>query len=149
MFKVKIILLLLIGLLSGCFDDGDCTSTKTDLLQISFKDFDTKKDSLVNIQSIVLTGSDEVFNVKDTTRSIALPLNPNTSSMTINFTIDIDEHELILDYTVVPRLISPDCGVETSFLNVTVDDDKYSFDSVAVANSQLDEEIIQNIVIYH
>ncbi len=144
--RQNIILLILVGLLSSCFDDGDCTTTKTDVILVNFKKLETKKDTIINIQSITLTGSDSVFNVMDTTSSIALPLDPNVTSLKINFVIDTDQHELSVEYMTTPRLISPDCGVELSFTDIVVNN--HDFDSVAVLSSFLDQQTSPNIVIY-
>ncbi len=146
MTKQNIILLILAVLLSSCFDDGDCTTTKTSLILINFKKLETKKDTIVNIQSIVLTGSDSTFNVQDTTSSIVLPLDPDVVSLKINFVIDTDQHELSLEYMTTPRLISPDCGVELNFTDIIVN--SHDFDSVAVVSTLLDQQITSNIVIY-
>jgi len=144
--KLPIILLILIGLLSSCFDDADCISTTTDVLSISFRKYETNEVDTVEIVGITLAGADSVFNPKDTTTFIILPLDPNVSSISMSFSFETVQHELQLDYTTTPRLISPDCGVELLYDNLTINN--YDFDSVAVKTRSLNEEIIPHLVIY-
>ncbi len=146
MNKQTTILLLLIGLLSSCFDDGDCESTKTDLLLIDFKSFDTKSDSTVTVQSIVLANSDSLFHNETSISSATLPLDPNVDTLRISFNYPDTTLQILLSYTTTPRLITPDCGVELGFGNIAIDE--HGFDSVAVKSSTLDEQITSNIVIY-
>lgn len=146
--RQNIILLILAGLLSSCFDDGDCITTTTDVLHINFKKYTTSEVDTVEIIGITITGTDSVFYPAVDASSITLPLDPNASSLTINFDFELVDRELILDYNTTPRLISPDCGVELSFTNISVDENNYDFDSVAVRFTFLDEQITPNIVIY-
>jgi hypothetical protein len=136
--------------LTGCFDDGDCTTTTTDLVQIGFRNYESLEAEAVAINSITLTGTDAVFYAtqEEALDAIALPLDPSATSVTINFDLALETHELTIDYHAVPRLISPDCGVEVTFKNISTDDEKHDFDSVAVRSSTLDEVITTNIVIY-
>lgn len=141
--------MLLASLLTGCFDDGDCTTTTTDLLLIDFRKYESNEVDTVEIKGITIEGIDSIFHVNDTTTSITLPLDPNVTSLTVNFSFELVAHELILDYEAVPKLISPECGVEVTFTNIIADETKNDFDSVAVRSSTLDEEITTNIVIYN
>ena len=146
--RYTIILLLLTGVLTGCFDDGDCITSSTNLLRVDFREFETNIVDTVNIQGIKLAGSDSVFHQNILTPSIVLPLDPNVTSLKINFTFETVEREMILNYSTVPRLISPDCGVELNFVSIIANEKNYNFDSVAVVATSLDEQITSNIVIY-
>ena len=144
--KHRIILLLFIVSLSGCFDNGDCYSTKTDLLSISFRNFLTNELEAVKIQEIALVGSDIAFYEQEVITSAMLPLNPNTTSLKINFTFEATTHELLVGYTTTPQLISPDCSIELRFTNIHIH--THDFDSVAVLAATLDETTVPNIVLY-
>lgn len=141
------ILLLFVGLLSSCFDDGDCQSTKTDLLLIDFKSFNTKADSTVTIQSIILqTYQDSLFHKGESISSAILPLDPNVDTLQVIFNYADTSLNMVLSYTTTPRLITPDCGVELGFGNIEVVE--HDFDSVVVKSGTLDQQITSNIVIY-
>lgn len=141
--------MLLVSLMTGCFEDGDCTTTTTDLLKIDFRKYESNEVDTVEIIGITMVGTDSVFYPLAAATSITLPLDPNVTSLTMNFDFELVTHELVLDYAAVPKLISPDCGVEVTFMNVIADETKNDFDSVAVRSSTLDEEITTNIVIYN
>lgn len=146
MTRNKIILLLLAGLLTSCFDDGDCRSTKTDLVYIDFRTSATDEVDTVEIKGVTIAQLDSVFYEKDTTTSITLPLDPNVNSLVLTFEFETANHELTLDYITTPQLITVDCGVELSYSGISVA--QQDFDSVVVRSSILDEQITSNIVIY-
>ena len=149
MKKYKIILLLLASLLTGCFEDGDCTTTSTDILHIAFRKYESFEVDTVEIIGITIEGTDSLFYPFAAATAITLPLDPNVTSLMINFDFELDTNQLTLDYAPVPRLISPDCGIEMTFMHINADETKHDFDSVAVRASTLDEIITTNIVIYN
>jgi len=144
--RYKIILLLLAGFLTSCFDDGDCRSTKTDYVHIDFRTIDTNQVDTVEIIGITIGQLDSVFYEKDTTSSIILPLDPNVNSMVLSFEFETEPHEMTLDYITTPQLITVDCGVELSYSGISTA--LHDFDSVVIRSSILDEQITSNIVIY-
>jgi len=144
--RYKIILLLLAGFLTSCFDDGDCRSTKTDFVHIDFRTIDTNQVDTVEIIGITIGQLDSVFYEKDTTSSIILPLDPNVNSMVLSFEFETESHEMTLDYITTPQLITVDCGVELSYSGISTS--LHDFDSVVIRSSILDEQITSNIVIY-
>lgn len=137
--------------MSSCFDDGNCTTDSTDLVHVSFRKFATQELDTVEIKNIQIAGLDSLFYENDTTTTITLPFSPSVESMTINLSFETSDKTLNLDYNVVPRLISADCGTELSYTNIEIA--THDFDSAAVRQATLDKQILTeatltNIVIY-
>ena len=57
-----------------------------------------------------------------------------------------ESHFITFSYNRRQRIISPDCGVEQSFYNLTIVD--HDFDSAAIVNDTLDRYIPVNVKIY-
>ena len=85
MKRQTIILIAVIALLSSCFDDGDCISTTTDVLSISFKKYISNEIDTVEINEITMIGTDSVFYPLVAATGITLPLDPNVNSFILFF----------------------------------------------------------------
>lgn len=138
--------LVLLTMLS-CLDDSDCTVESRDIVNIDFKKKSPIEADTLLLEKVVLEGTDSVFYPSQERTEISVPLNSGSSSLPIIITLqDGTELSVTIEYQVVPRLISEECGVELIIEQLTVGDN--DFDSVAIVNPLLEEEITTNIELY-
>lgn len=131
----------------SCLDDADCTVDSTNIVIIDFKKKSSLEADTLQIESVVLENTDSVFYKAEDRTAIAIPINAGATSFPIEITLDDGVIlGLTLEYQVVPRLISEDCGIEFKIEQLTVGD--HNFDSVAVINALLEQEITTNIEVY-
>ncbi|TRX51604.1 hypothetical protein FNH22_23880 [Fulvivirga sp. M361] len=136
-----------IGLIS-CLDDPDCVRSTTDFVNLKFYQSEGGGQDTVDIERIVVLGSDSVL-LADTTffSTVFLPVNVLTDSVTFVFQTEFGIDTLALTYNSSSRLISEDCGVEVLFSNLR--EGRNDFDSLVVVNNTLIEAIDEDIRIFH
>ena len=144
------ILLFLLALASGCVDDELCVGDGTNIIKVKIYDYQAPSTALaVTFDGIEASGDPEKFpSYADSTLSaINLTIDPNSDQTTFIFRTATRTDTLNTQYSVLPRLISPACGLEFLFGNLIIND--HSFDSLVVVESRIENEIETNIQIYY
>ena len=136
-----------LGLVLSCGDVPTCLDIETSLVKIKFIDTDgnTKDIFLAKLKAI---GNDNGFPEydNDTLNSISLPLNPGALTTTFIFEQTSGGIDTIgLSYTVVAKLISPECGLDAGFDDM--DTTFTSFNKLEILENIIHEDIITNIEI--
>jgi len=142
----KWVLLIGLGLALGCGDIPTCVDTETSLVKIKFLDTDGSAKNIF-ITKLKAVGNEDGFPEydNDTLSSISLPLNPGALATTFIFEQTSGTDTIGLSYTVVARLISPECGLDAAFDNM--DTTSTSFNILEILESRIHEDITTNIEI--
>ncbi|MGK7389639.1 MAG: DUF6452 family protein [Candidatus Cyclobacteriaceae bacterium M2_1C_046] len=119
-------------ILTACLDEPDCIQEASDEILFLFKNDSTGASQSVKFDSVVITGADSVLYRSKATPSTFIPLNPLTTETEIIFNSPLGHDTIVLQYNTVTRLISPNCGAETFFLDLSVKE--HTFDSLKIIN---------------
>lgn len=144
-FRHTLLWLPLISLmLSACLDENvSCVTTAYDTVRVSFLKLDRQRARTDTLYFESVIASNGLFlDIQDTALSrISLPLNPSGDEVTfyVNWREDssaeLQTDTLVLSYDREQRLISPECGVEQRFVNLTSSSD--AFDSLRIAEEEV------------
>lgn len=135
-------LMILILPLLSCGTDPDCITSGSSLVRVNFLKADNENaDSLFFNAVFTSANEDSLIAGKDTLSTLQLPLNP--ASDVTEFILEnraLNDSILVFDtirlsYDRLQRIISPECGVELSFINLNIQ--KSTFDSLALVNGEL------------
>ncbi|MBI1769459.1 MAG: hypothetical protein HY015_06655 [Bacteroidetes bacterium] len=113
-------------LFAGCFSEGDCLISATNQLHIQFKKrSNSKLDTLITFNSIVVSGTDVIFTLKSSTANFLLPLDTNSDSTQFIFKRvkpdnSIATDTLQLGYDRQGKVITKDCGAYTYYRNLKI-----------------------------
>lgn len=139
-------LLFFLGL-AACEDEASCVSSNTNNITIDLFKIDTVEGNVVdtfrNLSIITETGVKLIFN--DTSR-FSLPLNPSTNQVSFIVQYDSTVDTLRFNYDREQQLISPECGVDQRFYNLTVA--QQTFDSLQVLNADVGKFNAPQVTIY-
>ena len=140
------VLLIGLGLGWGCGDIPTCVDTETNLVKVKFLDIEgNPKDIFLTKLSAI--GNEDGFPEydDDTLSSISLSLNPGAITTTFILEQTTGTDTIGLSYSVVARLISPECGLDAAFDNM--DTTITSFNMLEILDRRIHEDIITNIEI--
>ena len=140
------VLLIALGLGWSCGDIPTCVDTETNLVKVKFLDIEgNPKDIFLTKLSAI--GNEDGFPEydDDTLSSISLSLNPGAITTTFILEQTTGTDTIGLSYSVVARLISPECGLDAAFDNM--DTTITSFNMLEILDSRIHEDIITNIEI--
>lgn len=135
-----------LGLILSCGDIPTCLDTESNLVKIKFLDNEgNPKDIFItNLSAIGNENGFPEFD-NDTLSSISLSLNPGAFTTTFIFEQTTGTDTIGLSYTVVAKLISPECGLDAVFDDM--DTTFTSFKKLEILQSIIHEDIITNIEI--
>ena len=108
-------MILLVMMLSGCFEQPDCLINNTNSLKIALKGKTLGKDTIVTFISIRALKVEGTLYAKQPLSSLEIPIQINDSVTTVIFDYTDKKAKLRSDTLVVGyrnelRVISPDCG---------------------------------------
>lgn len=135
-----------LGLILSCGDISTCLDTESNLVKIKFLD-DEGNPKDIFITNLSAIGNENGFPEfdNDTLSSISLSLNPGAFTTTFIFEQTTGTDTIGLSYTVVAKLISPECGLDAVFDDM--DTTFTSFKKLEILQSIIHEDIITNIEI--
>ncbi|MEL7003174.1 MAG: DUF6452 family protein [Bacteroidota bacterium] len=143
--------ILLLGLVIGftsCLDDPDCISPTTDFATALFYKSESNERDTLEINSLMVLGkTDSILVSNASATGVVLPLRQDTTAVTFIFDSELGLDTLVITYETRSRLVSEECGID-----IIIADLGYSvntFDSVAVVNSTLIEDINEDIRIFN
>jgi hypothetical protein len=111
-----------VGLVMGCFSEGDCLITATNQLHIQLKKrSNTAKDTLMTFNSISISGGG-TSAVSAPISEFLLPLNIKSDSTLLVFSRAnaSSPDSILLGYTRQSKIITKDCGAYTYFQNLKI-----------------------------
>lgn len=118
-----------------------CNSPFTNLLEAGFKIMSRDGEEvnfLENFDLIRAVGVDTVLYRRNETgiNQLSLPLNPAADSTAFIFVNEEKRDTLQINYKLVQRIYSPECGQQNEFTNISISG-SHSFDTVRVINPNL------------
>ena len=146
-----LVALVIIAALASCVDDELCIGDGTNVMKVQFIDVDSipEQSTEITLDSLVVSGTPVNYPAyADTTLSaLELEIDPDSTVSLFIFYSPTRIDSLEVTYVVLPRLISPECGPEKLFSELTAS--RYTFDSVAIEESLLRREVENNVKIYY
>ena len=112
--------LFIVGLVIGCFSEGDCLVTATNQLHIQFKKrTNSAKDTAVVFNSISVSGN---ASASITSQEFLLPLNTESDSTLIIFdrASATKPDSILLVYNRKNKVITKECGAYNYYLNLKI-----------------------------
>ena len=143
---IKAFLIIGLGFILSCGDIPTCVDTETNLVKVIFLDTDgCAKD--IYLTRLWAIGNEDGFSEydNDTLSSINLSLNPGAITTTFIFEQTTGTDTIGLSYSVVAKLISPECGLDAAFDNM--DTTFTSYNKLEILDNRIHEDIITNIEI--
>jgi uncharacterized protein DUF6452 len=142
----RLVLIMSLGLILNCGDIPTCVDTETSLVKIKFLD---NAGAVKNITLLSLQAIDNELGFPEYTDStlnnLSLPLNPGAETTTFIFEQTTGTDTVGLSYTVVAKLISPECGLDASFDKL--DTTFTSFNKLEILERIIHEDVTTNIEI--
>jgi len=130
---------------SACEEETNCSTSSTNVATLEFTKLISNEGSNSgrDIADNILVFRDE-SNVRlggDNTNSIGLPLDPASNSTTLYVERKTENSTavdtIVLNYRREQTLISPECGPDQRFMDISVDTALTTFDSVLVRNAEV------------
>ena len=142
---IKLLSIFIPVLIFSCGDIPTCLPTQTNLVKIAFVD-ETGKAKQTTLSLRTVDFEDLFLNYSDTTLSkIEIPLNPTSNITTLVIEHDNISDTLGLTYSVVRKLISPECGLEIGLNDL---DTAFStFENLEIVERIILEDVTTNIEI--
>ncbi len=139
-------------LLSGCFTQGDCLVSATNMMRIQFKKKNTKSDTAVTITAIEISGTDSLLVPTSALTEISIPVNgrADTTRFIIHRTKAIDNtitgvDTLTVQYDIQGSVATPDCGAFTYYQNLRVLRFSRGDSAIKVFNKSLAKDPINQV----
>lgn len=120
------VLVSLLALFGGCFNDGNCVITATNSMHIQFKKESNKTDSTITLDTVYISGTDTFLIVNSALTEILLPVDVHHNVTTFVLThtnsdkTKYGSDTIQVGYTAQSKVIARDCGAFTYYQNLNV-----------------------------
>jgi hypothetical protein len=146
-FHKAIFLLPVLGLLSSCFDQGDCLITNSNLVQISLKDFTTKASAQILFDSVYVPGDTLVYTAA-TTSSLVLPVDQSKTETMYVLKQATRRDTIVFTYSNQTLILSPDCGAFVYQRDLWYGRSTLPAEQIRIVNGQLARSVTSNVELY-
>ncbi len=138
----KYLLFALLAILSsGCFDQGDCLITATNLMQVKLLKKTDKKPFPITFTSVTASGSNSILYKDQKTSTLLLPVNPGQGSTTFTLNYDTIISTITVSYSQETRVIAVDCGAFTYYKELQITNTSFAQDSIKLVNTALLQDV--------
>jgi len=143
------ILLTAIATLSfACNNQPTCIPEHSNLLEIAFVDKLGASKEILLVSADAASANESYSIVQDSIVSkLSIPLSSLDSSIFLTINSDTAIIDITLSYKALSILIAPECGIETKFDFIKLEDT--NFNNVIVINQTLNKDIKTNVEITH
>lgn len=149
-YKPRIALLISILLLSiyGCQEVPDCAQESSyTQLKIELFDYDTIRSITVKFDSVKVIGLDSIlYDSLDLLSNYSLGVNSSSTSTTFLFYSSLTVDSLSVSYDKSVKIPFEECGPSLDIFDLKII--KSTFDSSALINNFLNQDIAENIEIF-
>jgi len=146
-----ILVLFFLAVYPSCEQGGVCTQSVLSLVNASFYGWDGEQEVDVFVDNFTLSGegSDSLLHesISSVTR-FSFPMDMNALSSTMILQADGLIDTLIINYTVVPILVSYDCGFTNAFEMSGLSYSRHLIDSVSMINNLASLDNEENLKIF-
>jgi len=146
-----ILVLLLLALYPSCEKGGVCTQSVLSVVNAAFYGWDGEQevDIFVNNFTLFGEGSDSLlYDSINSLTSFSFPMDMNALSSTMILQADSLMDTLIINYTLVPILVSYDCGFTNAFEMSGLSYTRHLIDSVSMINNLASLDNEENLKIF-
>jgi len=152
--KIPLILILpFLALYPSCEGEGICTQPVLSVVNAGFYGWDGEEEVKVSVNGFSLYGDSRpdslLYDRKNSVTSFSFPLDMNAVSSTLILKADTLTDTLILEYAVVPVLVSYECGFTNTFNMSGLSHTGHFIDSISMINSIANLENEENLKIFH
>lgn len=144
--RLGVLIALIFFGLSACEEELDCSTDSTNIASVEFTKLisnegsNSERDVADNI--LVFRDGNDIPVGNDDTNNAALPLDPTSNSTTLYVFRELGNTStfdtIVLNYRREQTLVSPECGPDQQFVDISVDTALTTFDSVWVRNTEVD-----------
>jgi 3D (Asp-Asp-Asp) domain-containing protein len=130
-----------IGLLAvlsfGCFDQGDCLITATNLMQVKLLTKTDRKENKIKFNSVTVSGSTSILYKDQETGTLLLPVNPGQGSTTFTLNYGTTVSVITVTYSEETRVIAVDCGAFTYYKDLKISSTDFEEGNIKLVNTLL------------
>jgi hypothetical protein len=146
-----ILIIFILAVYPSCEKGGVCTQSVLSVVNASFYGWDGEQevDVFVNNFTLVGEGSDSLLydSISSVTR-FSFPMDMNALSSTMILQADSLIDTLIINYAVVPILVSYECGFTNAFEMSGLSYTRHLIDSVSMINNLASLDNEENLKIF-
>ena len=152
MKKIPLILaLLVLAAYPACEREGICTESRLSRVNAGFYGWDGEQEVTVFVNGFTLFGEGNdslLYDNENSLQRFSFPMDMNAQSSTLILQADTLADTLVIDYAVVPALVSYECGFTNTFEMSGVSYTKHLIDSIALIRPLADLENEENFKIF-
>jgi hypothetical protein len=150
--KIPLIpVLLMLAVYPSCEREGVCTQSLLSLVNAGFYgwDGDQEVDVLVDRFTLYGEGKDSLlYDSMNNVTDFSFPMDMNAMSSTMILQADSLVDTMIIEYAVVPVLVSYECGFTNTFEMSGLSHTRHFIDSIAMIKTLADLEHEENLKIF-
>lgn len=143
--------LFVLAVFPSCEGEGICTQSVGSLVNAGFYGWDGDQEVDVFVNQFTLFGEGVDSLLYDSSNSVtkfSFPMDMNAQTSTLILKADSLVDTLVISYTVVPVLISYECGFTNAFDISRISHTKHFMDSVSLIKTMADVEDEENLKIF-
>lgn len=152
MKKIPLILILCyLAVYPSCEGGGICTQSVLSVVNARFQGWDGEQEVDIFVNNFTLYGSGKDSLIYDSANSVttfSFSMDMNALSSTMILQADSLADTLIINYTVVPVLVSYECGFTNTFEMNGLSYTRHFIDSVSLLKNIADLENEENLKIF-
>ena len=146
-------IILFSALATGCFNQGDCLITATNLMQVKFLKKSDRSSLKLKFSSVTISGTATVKYENEEISTILLPVNPGegTTTFTLNYDSIAADNSIVpvtsmikVSYSQKSKILSVDCGAFTYFTELAIVDTSYNESQIRLNASELLHDVSTN-----
>jgi hypothetical protein len=135
----------------SCEKEGVCTQSLLSVVNAGFYGWDGEQEVGVFVDRFTLYGEGKdslLYDSMNSVTSFSFPMDMNAGSSTMILQADSLVDTLVIEYTVVPALVSYECGFTITFNMSGLSHTRHFIDSIAMIKTFADPEHEENLKIF-
>ena len=146
-----ILILFFLAAYPSCEGEGICTQSVLSVVNAGFYGWDGEEEIDVFVNNFTLYGEgidSLLYDRKNSLTSFSFPMDMNALSSTMILQADSIRDTLIIDYEVVPVLVSYECGFTNTFEMSGLSYTRHFIDSISLVSNIASLENEENLKIF-
>lgn len=134
-----------------CDQEGICTQSVVSVVNAGFYEWDNEQEVDVSVDSFSLYGEGRdslIYESKNSVSKFSFPMDMNALSSTMILETDSLVDTLVINYTVVPALVSYECGFTNTFEISGLSFAGHLIDSISLINNIANLDNEENLKIF-
>jgi hypothetical protein len=143
--------LLMLAVSPSCEREGVCTQSMLSEVNAGFYGWDGEQETDVFVDRFTLYGEGKdslLYDSMNSVSSFSFPMDMNAGSSTLILQADSLVDTMVIEYAVVPALVSYDCGFTFTFEMSGLSYTRHFIDSIAMIKNVADLEHEENLKIF-